>query len=91
MRWCVRIEKYDMGFCGMDEEVCVCFGYEDVLIETTLFIFADGTMVRSRALGSSVSESCLTYWALDIICIGISCVAIAYGLLESSFQSILVF
>ena len=57
----MRTEKDDMGFCGINEETCMCYGYEYVLLEATLFIFADGTMVRSRALGSSVSESCLTY------------------------------
>ena len=87
----MRTEKDDMGFCGINKETCMCYGYEDVLLEATLFIFADGTMVRSRALGSSVSESCLTYWVLDKICSGISYVAIVYGLLGSSFQSILVF
>ena len=88
---CVRMEKDNMGFSGINEETCMCYGYEDVLLEATLFIFADGTMVKSRALGSSVSESCLTYWVLDKICSGISYVAIVYGLLESSFLSILVF
>ena len=87
----MRTEKDDMGFCGINEETCMCYGYEDVLLEATLFIFADGTMVRSRALGISVSDSCLTYWVLDKICRGISYVAIVYGLLESSFLSILVF
>ena len=57
----MRTEKDDMGFCGINEGTCMCYGYEDVLLEATLFIFADGTMVRSRASGSSVSESCLTY------------------------------
>ena len=88
---CVRMEKDDMGLCGINEETCMCCGYEDVLLEASLFIFANETMARSGALGSSVSESCLTYWVLDKICIGISCVAIAYGMLESSSQSILVF
>jgi hypothetical protein len=80
-----------MGFYGINEETCMYYGYEDVLLEATLFIFAGGTMVRSRALGTSVSESCLTYWVLDKICSGFSCEAIVYGLLESLFQSILVF
>ncbi len=48
-----------MGLCRMNEETCVCYGYEDVLLDATLFIFADGTMVRSSALGRSVSKSCL--------------------------------
>ena len=68
----MRTEKDDMGFCGINEETCMCYGYEDVLLEATLFIFADGTMVRSRALGISVSDSCLTYWVLDKIGSGIS-------------------
>ena len=61
------IKKDDMGLCRMNEETCVCYGYEDVLLDATLFIFADGTMVRSSALGRSVSKSCLTYWVLDKI------------------------
>ena len=54
------MEKDDMGLYGINEETCVCYGYEDVLLEAILFIFADGTMVKMSALGRSVSKSCLT-------------------------------
>ena len=67
MGWCMWIKKDVMGLCRINEETCVCCVYEDVLLEAILFIFADGTMVRSSALGRSVSKSCLTYWVLDKI------------------------
>jgi hypothetical protein len=49
---CVRIDEDDMGHCGMNEETCERYRDEDVLLETTLFIFADETTVRSGALGA---------------------------------------
>lgn len=55
------MDKDDMGLCGINEETCECYGYEDVLSEAPMFIFAGGTTVGSRALERFVSESCLTY------------------------------
>lgn len=45
----MRMEKDGMGLCGINEETCVCHGYEDVLLEATLFIFAVGTEYRYYA------------------------------------------